>query len=565
MPVLSRRHLRPAVIAVTAIAALSAPAASAVTGAATTSPFVVKLTNSAGACSGVLVDPQWILTSSTCFPDTTGTGAPSLDTTAIIGRSDLAGTDGHTIAITSVVPQTGRPVVMARLASPVTDVTTAAISGTAPQGGDTIQVAGYGRTATEWVPNQPHSAAVTVDATTATTLTVSSSTGPTTCKGDAGGPAFRQNSGQSELLALNHASWQGGCLGETETRTSATETRVDDLRDSLTAQMSSAILARYLELGGTASFLGNPSGAEYAVADGTGQDYEHGSIYYSPATGAHYIQGPILEHYRALGGPAALGFPTTDENTTPDGIGRYNHFNLPSGASIYWSPATGAHEIQGAIRDKWATMGWETKLGYPTTGELGTSDGARYNDFSHPDGASIYWTSTTGAHEIQGLIRDKWLAIGAGPRLGYPVTDESITPDGVGHYNHFSLADGASIYWTPATGAHSIQGAIRDRWAALGWETGPGYPTTDESTTPDTIGRYNHFTNNTSIYWSPSTGAHAVVGTIRDTWASLGWETSRLGYPASDEYGIAGGRRSDFQHGYITWNASNNTTQVIYT
>ncbi|NIH81664.1 LGFP repeat-containing protein [Amycolatopsis viridis] len=121
------------------------------------------------------------------------------------------------------------------------------------------------------------------------------------------------------------------------------------------------------------------------------------------------------------------------------------------------------------------------------------------------------------------------------------------------------------MYWSPGSGAHEIQGGIRTKWVELGWETGAGYPTTDESTPPDGIGRYNHFTNHTSIYWSPATGPHAVVGTIRDTWASLGWEKSRLGYPSSDEYSIPGGRRSDFQHGYITWTSANNTTQVTYT
>ena len=47
-----------------------------------------------------------------------------------------------------------------------------------------------------------------------------------------------------------------------------------------------------------------------------------------------------------------LGYPLTDETATPDGVGRYNHFQ---GGSIYWTPATGAHEVHGAIRGQWAT------------------------------------------------------------------------------------------------------------------------------------------------------------------------------------------------------------------
>src|SRR5674536_355895 len=128
---------------------------------------------------------------------------------------------------------------------------------------------------------------------------------------------------------------------------------------------------------------------------------------------------------------------------TPDGVGRYNHFS--KGGSIYWTAATGAHEVHGAIRVEWAATGWET-----------------------------------------------------GP-TGYPVTDEMPTPDGVGRFNHFSK--GGSIYWTAATGAHEVHGAIRVEWAATGWETGPtGYPVTDELTTPDGVGRFNHFSKGGSIY-----------------------------------------------------------------
>ncbi|GHF44252.1 hypothetical protein GCM10017566_16410 [Amycolatopsis bartoniae] len=270
----------------------------------------------------------------------------------------------------------------------------------------------------------------------------------------------------------------------------------------------------YNQLGGArGSYLSDPVSGEYDTAGGgKAQDFRGGSIYWSAATGAHAVHGDILTKYKATGGPGgSLGYPTTDELTTPDGIGRYNHFSRFDGASIYWSPNSGAHYIQGAIRSKWAAMGWEL-----------------------------------------------------GPQ-GYPTTDELTTPDGVGKYNHFSRADGASIYWSPGNGAWSIQGAIRDRWAATGWEAGPlGYPTTDESTTPDGVGKYNHFSKQGSVYWTPSTGAHAIYGAIRQQWSSMGWERSALGYPTSDEYAVTGGRRNDFQHGSITFLFSNGSIQVTY-
>jgi uncharacterized protein with LGFP repeats len=179
---------------------------------------------------------------------------------------------------------------------------------------------------------------------------------------------------------------------------------------------------------------------------------------------------------------------------------------------------------------------------------------------------SVYWSAPTGAHVIQGAIRDRWIALDADTGLlGYPVTDELTTPDQIGRFNHFSGTAG-SIYWTPSTGAEEIYGAIRDRWAALGWERGPlGYPATGERGTPDGVGRYNHFSSGGSVYWTPTTGAQDVYGAIRSRWAALGWERSYLGYPTSGEFAVPGGRRSNFQNGYITWDAaSGRVTDIRY-
>ncbi|WP_285488891.1 choice-of-anchor D domain-containing protein [Amycolatopsis taiwanensis] len=312
----------------------------------------------------------------------------------------------------------------------------------------------------------------------------------------------------------------------------------------------------YNKLGGArGSYLSDPVSAEYPTAGGgMAQDFRGGSIYWSAESGAHAMGGDILAHYKALGGPASgLGYPTTDELGTPDGIGRFNHFSRADGASIYWTPTTKAWAIQGSIRAKWASLGWETgPLGYPTTDELVTPDGiGRFNHFSRADGASIYWSPSSGAWSIQGSIRAKWASLGWETGLGYPTTDEFTAPDGVGKYNHFS--NSASIYWTPSTGAWSIKGAIRDKWAALGWETGLGYPTTDENTAPDGVGKYNHFNKDSSIYFTPSTGAQEIYGAIRARWAALGWERSYLGYPTSGEFAFDGGRRNNFQFGYIQW------------
>ena len=226
-----------------------------------------------------------------------------------------------------------------------------------------------------------------------------------------------------------------------------------------------------------------------------------------------------------------------------------------SNCQTYSSPSTGSHNVCGAILVKYQTLGGPSSfLGYPTTDELGTADGVgRYSDFAN--GGAIYWTPQTGAWSIHGDILGRWLAIGAerGP-LGFPTMDESGTPDGVGRFNYFS--NGGAIYWTPQTGAWSIHGAILAHWLAIGAERGPlGFPTMDESGTPDRVGRFNYFSNGGAIYWTPQTGAWSIHGAILGTWAALGWERSAFGYPISDEGASPDGRVSLFQAGRLDWNA----------
>jgi LGFP repeat/PAN domain len=153
--------------------------------------------------------------------------------------------------------------------------------------------------------------------------------------------------------------------------------------------------------------------------------------------------------------------------------------------------------------------------------------------------------------------------------LGAATNSESVAPDGVGHFQHFKGDqfegfEGASLYWTPATCAHEVHGAIRDLWSSIGWERSvQGYPLTDQLITPDGIGAYNHFQNG-SIYWTPLTGAHEVHGAIRGKWSAMGWELSPLGYPVSDETDeIDGsGRFNVFEHGTIHWRRSDGAITV---
>jgi uncharacterized protein with LGFP repeats len=110
-----------------------------------------------------------------------------------------------------------------------------------------------------------------------------------------------------------------------------------------------------------------------------------------------------------------------------------------------------------------------------------------------------------------GPIDKKYAGLGGSSSLlGAPVEKEKPTTDGIGRLQYY---ENGAIYWSPATGAHEVRGDILKKWQEYHFEQGLGYPTTDEETAPDKIGRYNHFRKGqaeSSIYWTPETGAHAV-------------------------------------------------------
>ncbi|WP_313884482.1 LGFP repeat-containing protein [Mycobacteroides abscessus] len=79
------------------------------------------------------------------------------------------------------------------------------------------------------------------------------------------------------------------------------------------------IAEAYTKAGGEAK-LGAPSGQPEKVGDGTVQAFAKGTIFSSPSTGAHLVQGEILKVYTAQGGAGgSLGFPTADEEETAGG------------------------------------------------------------------------------------------------------------------------------------------------------------------------------------------------------------------------------------------------------
>jgi uncharacterized protein with LGFP repeats len=375
------------------------------------------------------------------------------------------------------------------------------------------------------------------------------------------------------------------------------------------------VLDKWTEMGRETGLLGFPTSDEVMTSAGAYNTFANGAIYSTPRTGAREVHGRVGARWLAAGaGEAAVGYPVADERPTPDGKGAYSEF---SNGVIYYSQATGARDVVGVVADKWLAMGGISSfLGYPREDVQTLADGGMVSVFQ---GGAVYRApGASTAFEVHGWIRSRWLANGGptGKALGYPTSDELPAPDGVGVYQTFQRG---VVYSSAKGGAYPVHGAVEDKWTALGGLAAfPGPPVSDQLTMPDGKGTAWVFASGAAIYTSPATGPFEVHGRIRDLYSSLNGEQSFLGYPVSDEapilggkavlsqfqgghiyysvptgarevhgkilrrylqlggpasqlglptrneYGVKGGRRSDFQGGTITWTAATGATTVTY-
>jgi len=194
-------------------------------------------------------------------------------------------------------------------------------------------------------------------------------------------------------------------------------------------------------------------------------------------------------------------------------------------------------------------------LGAPVGGQYAVRGGTAQNYV----GGRIYYSPATGAHAVRGAILTHYLALGGpGGLLGLPTSDETPTAGAAGRFSTFT---GGTTYWSGATAAHEVHGLILARYLALGGPAGfLRLPTSDETAVAG--GRSTTFTGGT-MYWSGTTGAHEVHGLILSSWLAQGAVTGRLGFPTSEEYAVTGGRRSDFQHGFVTWSPTKGIVTTV--
>lgn len=319
------------------------------------------------------------------------------------------------------------------------------------------------------------------------------------------------------------------------------------------SEANDAITASYDATGGPGGPLGAREGDVYAVGAGFGQNFAAGKMFFTPSTGAHFMQGAVLEKYEAQGGPADgdLGFPTIDEG--PGRVGpdsRNVTFSAADRPVIFWTPATGARVVRGAINAAWDKLGGSAgQLGVPADDEVyrGSVVSQRFT------GGEISFDSktktfTTVPPELAGQLSDLEIpgdptsAIAAARRaaggplgpLGaadgdpYPIGD-----DGVGQ-NYA----GGKIFYTPATGANVVTGQVLEKYESVGGPQGDlGFPTSSEN--DGGLGSNSRISTFSAedrpvIFWTPDYGPVIVRGAMNAAWSKLDAAKGPLGAPMAD-------------------------------
>jgi len=325
--------------------------------------------------------------------------------------------------------------------------------------------------------------------------------------------------------------------------------------------LSGGILAEWNTTGRETGSLGYPVGDQVCglVQGGCSQEFQEGSISWSPATGAHVVTDAVLTAWTARGaGASSVGYPVGD---TVCGLAQAGCGQDFQKGAIFWTPSTGARAVTGAVLSRWTASGRETgSLGYPLGDTVcGLVQGGCGQDFQE---GSLFWTGATGARTVTGTVLTAWNASGreAGS-LGYPTGN---TVCGIAQGGCAQDFQKGSVFWTSATGARTISGAVLAKWNATGRETGSlGYPTGSTVCRIAQGGCGQDFQKG-SIFWTTATGARTITGAVLTTWNATGREGGSLGYPTGDTVcGIAqGGCGQDFQKGSVFWTTATGARSI---
>ncbi len=471
----SRRTATLATVTITAAVLAAVPAAAVPGPAAGGAGYAAKITTDGRACSGALVEPALVLTAASCFPENPQGGTPAKATTVAVG--------GRTAKVTALITQSDRDLALARIDTTITDIATVPLS---PATGvvdpaEELTLTGWGRTATEWVPNEAHAGKFTASAGTATTLSLTGADGSDACKGDAGAPVVRPN---GTIFAVAGASWQHGCFGETGTRQGTTGVRVDDLSAWIRQQalapaakaVGHAITLTWRPVTGSTGYRVYASATPDVPVDSAhllgsvgGTAYPHTGL---PAKQTRYYRVVVATADGSASTPTDVVSATTPVSAGTDftGDGKddtgagYDLKNARTGVYVWPTTASGV----GAPALKWSADGWEAAKARWVTGDFNgdgrTDFGAFYDYLDGGSNLFLWYANASGGFDSQGI---KWS--GAFRPLNARFTTGDFDADGrtdiAAAYDNGS-ADLSVLTWhATATGFDA---------PVTQWRTGPG-------------------------------------------------------------------------------------------
>lgn len=336
---------------------------------------------------------------------------------------------------------------------------------------------------------------------------------------------------------------------------------------------SDAISAAWDAGGGTDGPLGPKQGDLYPVGAGFAQNFTGGKIFFSPATGAHAMQGAILDKYESLGGAADgdMGFPTIDEGPGRAPDSRNTTFSASDNPVIFWTPGTGARVVRGPINAAWDKLGGSSgPLGVPsddetyrghvvsqafTGGELSYNTKDRTFSTVPPDLAGQL-ADLTIPDDPTAAINTARRAAG-GP-LG-PLGAAQGAPYQIGKDGLAQNFDGGKIFYTPETGANVVTGQVLTKYESVGGPEGDlGFPTSSEVDGGlATASRMSSFAAKDSpiIFWTPDYGAVIVRGAMSAAWDRLGGAKGALGAPMADQTENGDIISQRFSGGVVSWDS----------
>ena len=237
-------------------------------------------------------------------------------------------------------------------------------------------------------------------------------------------------------------------------------------------------------------------------------------MFYSGSSSAFIIHGKPWERFNELSQKEKddLGHLVSDVIDTTKPGGKKSLF---SKGGIYWSDATGAKVVSREIFFDYERTGESGFWGWPSWNQI-NQHGGTYQAFSNdsrrnPDSMWFHKDGDRRAFGMRNNIYNGYMGGTNGPQVwGWPVEDQHSWL-GARAGVEVIECEVSTFFWSEATGAHEVRGDIRAKYLDLGGPDSPlGLPLSNELTGNSPTEKFHYFEKG-SIAWFGSKESIVVV------------------------------------------------------